>query len=70
MKEKDFFIGWLEREIKYDEELILKANNKEIETFFRGHFEGLRLARGYAKTFLEDMKNDNTYKRADWKNYE
>lgn len=65
MNEKDFFIGWLEKELKYDEELILKANNEKTVSFLRGHFEGLRLARGYAKTILEDMVNDNTYKRAD-----
>ena len=66
MNEKDFFIGWLERELKYDEKLILNAKNEETASFLRGHFEGLRLARGYAKTLLEDMANDNTYKRADF----
>lgn len=56
MNGKKLFIGWLEKELKWDKKAIKDAKDENTAAFLRGHFEGLRLARGYAKTFLEDME--------------
>lgn len=56
MNGKKLFIGWLEKELKWDKNTIKYAKDDNTASFLRGHFEGLRLARGYAKTFLEDME--------------
>ena len=64
-KQYKAFIKWLNKAIKYDLESIKQVHNPTTASFYRGHSEGLIYAKGWAKTFLEDMKDENTDKRAD-----